>query len=204
MHQPSFPNLRLICAGTGYNLRAPDLFGLWLSLARAPRSGRGGRGFESHQPDHLASSRRGTDSPQRHRGHEGVHEEGVVIKKMATHTKPPRVDLRRLNLCDLCVLLCGPLFRPMVRDFAQKIAKPRKWSQAATKPSFNSAPVLSQKFRRCLIPSSYCVLLSMSTPIQMRFLLCVLCASVVKSVPPNLWQVLLPRSSFAFQGFQTG
>jgi hypothetical protein len=25
--------------------------GLWLSLARAPRSGRGGRGFESHQPD---------------------------------------------------------------------------------------------------------------------------------------------------------
>ena len=51
MHQPSFPNLRLICAGTGYNLRAPDLFGLWLSLARAPRSGRGGRGFESHQPD---------------------------------------------------------------------------------------------------------------------------------------------------------
>jgi hypothetical protein len=163
MHQPSFPNLRLICAGTGYNLRAPDLFGLWLSLARAPRSGRGGRGFESHQPDHLASSRSGTDSPQRHRGHDGVHEEGVVIKKMATHTKPPRIDLRRLNLCDLCALLCGPLFRPMVRDFAQKIAKLRKWSQAATKASFNSAPV-----------------------------------------PPNLWQVLLPRSSFPFQGFQTG
>jgi hypothetical protein len=110
MHEPSFPNQRLICAGTGYNLRAPDLFGLWLSLARAPRSGRGGRGFESHQPDHLASSRSGTDSPQRHRGHEGVHEEGVVIKKMATHTKPPRIDLRRLNLCDLCALLCGPCF----------------------------------------------------------------------------------------------
>jgi hypothetical protein len=34
-----------------YNLRALGQFGLWLSLARAPRSGRGGRGFESHQPD---------------------------------------------------------------------------------------------------------------------------------------------------------
>src|SRR5215813_3411428 len=53
MRQPSFPNLRLICTGTGYNLRALDSFGLWLSLARAPRSGRGGRGFESHQPDQL-------------------------------------------------------------------------------------------------------------------------------------------------------
>ena len=30
--------------------------GLWLSLARAPRSGRGGRGFESHQPDYNAES----------------------------------------------------------------------------------------------------------------------------------------------------
>jgi hypothetical protein len=47
-----FVDLRLISLRPRYNLRTPaSHYGLWLSLARAPRSGRGGRGFESHQPD---------------------------------------------------------------------------------------------------------------------------------------------------------
>jgi hypothetical protein len=36
-----------------------------------------------------------------------------------TRTMPPRVDLRRLNLGDLCVLMCGLLFRPVIGDFAE-------------------------------------------------------------------------------------
>ena len=73
-----------------------------------------------------------------------------------------RVDLRRLNLGDLCVLLCGPLFRPAVRDFAQKLPKDR-----ASGPSRNQAlvqfcarplPRFSQISESC----SYPVLLSMA------------------------------------------
>jgi hypothetical protein len=61
-------------------------------------------------------------------------------------TKPPRVDLPQLNLGDLCVLLCGPLFGPVVRDFAQKLPKIAQVSQAAIKPSSNSPRALSQNF----------------------------------------------------------
>ena len=44
-------NERLISPDRDITSVPLDHNGLWLSLARAPRSGRGGRGFESHQPD---------------------------------------------------------------------------------------------------------------------------------------------------------
>jgi len=59
---------------------------------------------------------------------------------------PPRVNLRRLNHCDPCVLRCRPLFRPGSEILQKRYvsrAKIANWAKPSSKEIGGTASVLS-------------------------------------------------------------